>query len=156
MVWFETDQECVSFNKSMYLTLRDFLFSSTGSLSEIIEEHRKKMVTSDELKVRLVVRRKHVFEDALHKIKGLDVNRCLKITFINKPAVDAGGPLSFFICCWCQYHRITFCSMDHLMLVLLPTMLWNCRVEYIITWVFFSRCLSSVEVQLQPLFSCCS
>ena len=44
-----------------------------------------------------VVRRKHVFDDALHRVKSdLDVNKRIKITFVDEPAVDAGGPKGIF------------------------------------------------------------
>ena len=55
------------------------------------------MLPPAEDRVRLVVRRKHVFDDALHRVKSnLDVNKRLKITFVDEPAVDAGGPLREF------------------------------------------------------------
>ena len=46
---------------------------------------------------RLVVRRKHIFEDALTQFKnGVDANKYLKVTFLGEPAVDDGGPLREF------------------------------------------------------------
>ena len=42
---------------------------------------------------RIVIRRKHVFEDALHRYKsGLDFKKYLKVTFVGEPAADEGGP----------------------------------------------------------------
>ena len=44
-----------------------------------------------------MIRRKHVWEDALHRFKsGLDLNKYLKVTFLGEPAVDEGGPLREF------------------------------------------------------------
>lgn len=44
-----------------------------------------------------MIRRKHVFVDALHAVKnGLDVTKHLRVTFVGEPAVDAGGPLREF------------------------------------------------------------
>ena len=44
------------------------------------------------------VRRKHVWEDALHHFKsGLPTTKHLRITFLGEPAVDAGGPLREFL-----------------------------------------------------------
>ena len=44
------------------------------------------------------VRRKHVWEDALHHFKsGLPTTKHLCITFPGEPAVDAGGPLREFL-----------------------------------------------------------
>ena len=46
---------------------------------------------------RLIVRRKHVFEDALHRYKsGLELTKYLKVTFVGEPAADEGGPLREF------------------------------------------------------------
>jgi len=48
---------------------------------------------------RFVIRRKHVFEDALHRFSaGLDFSLNFKITFVGEPAADKGGPLREFLC----------------------------------------------------------
>ena len=45
------------------------------------------MLPPAEDRVRLVVRRKHVFDDALHQVKSnLEVNKRLKTTFFDEPA----------------------------------------------------------------------
>lgn len=82
-------------------------FSGIDCISELIEDHRRKVLPKDDSKIRLVVRRKHVFKNALHKVKnGVDVNKCLKITFVDEPAVDAGGPLR-------EFFHLLFVSISH-------------------------------------------
>ena len=75
------------------------LCRSQASPTELIEIHRQRVwPRSDDARVRLVVRGKHVFEDALHKVRSsdLDLTKHLRITFVGEPAVDAGGPLREF------------------------------------------------------------
>lgn len=44
--------------------------------------------------VRIVIRRKYVFEDTLHQFRcGLSLSKHLRITFIGEPAIDDGGPM---------------------------------------------------------------
>ena len=73
-------------------------YRSSASISEIIEDHRVKVLPlSDESRTRLLIRRKHVFQDALQKARhGLDLSKHIQITFVGEPAVDAGGPLREF------------------------------------------------------------
>ena len=57
----------------------------------------KVLPLSDELQTRLLIRRKHVFQDALQKARhGLDLSKHIRITFVGEPAVDTGGPLREF------------------------------------------------------------
>ena len=57
------------------------------------------MLSSDRDQIyRIKVRRKHVWEDALHHFKcGLPATLHLRVTFLGEPAVDAGGPLREFL-----------------------------------------------------------
>lgn len=53
---------------------------------------------------RIVVRRKHIWEDALHHFKqGVNENKYLKVTFGGEPGVDDGGLLHEF------FHLLLFC-----------------------------------------------
>ena len=46
---------------------------------------------------RIKVRRRHIWGDALNNFKlGIPVSKHLRVTFLGKPAVDAGGPRGFF------------------------------------------------------------
>ena len=45
----------------------------------------------------MVVRRKHLWEDALSRFKsGLNERKYIKVTFVGEEAVDQGGPLREF------------------------------------------------------------
>ena len=57
--------------------------------------HRNSILSSNlEDRVRLIVRRKHVFEDTLHKLRnGIDISKHLRVTFIGERAIDDGGPM---------------------------------------------------------------
>ena len=47
---------------------------------------------------RIVVRRRHLWEDALHRFRsGVDYHKHIHVTFVGEPAVDAGGPLREFL-----------------------------------------------------------
>ena len=40
---------------------------------------------------RLIVRRKHIFEDALHRYRsGIDLKKYIKVTYVGEPAADEG------------------------------------------------------------------
>ncbi len=62
-------------------------------------DFRHKMLPlNEDNKTRLVIRRKHLFDDAFHKFRsGIDLNRYLSITFSTESAVDTGGPLREFL-----------------------------------------------------------
>ncbi len=48
---------------------------------------------------RLKVRRKHIWEDALHQfMHKILPTHYIRVTFLGEPAVDAGGPLREFFC----------------------------------------------------------
>ena len=47
---------------------------------------------------RIVVRRNHLWEDALKRFKvGLDFQKYVRVLFVGEPAVDEGGPLREFL-----------------------------------------------------------
>ena len=50
------------------------------------------------LYTRVVVRRKHVFADAMHYFKNsVNYSKYIRVSFIGEPAVDDGGPLREFL-----------------------------------------------------------
>ena len=54
---------------------------------------------------RITVRRKHIFEDTLHKLHyDFDATKHLRVTFIGEPAIDDGGPT-------CEYLRLLLGSV---------------------------------------------
>ena len=45
-------------------------------------------------RVRVIVRRSNILNDSLHHFRnGLELSKYIRITFVNEPAVDEGGPL---------------------------------------------------------------
>lgn len=80
-------------------TLQCFIyFYSDETLQELLRKHRIKYlpVSKDEYQ-RVVLRRKHLWEDALSCFKsGIDQKKHIKVTFVGEPAVDQGGPLREF------------------------------------------------------------
>ena len=62
------------------------------SLEELLRAHRAGIIPVDPReRSRLTVRRKHLLQDALHKLRGgLSLKRHLCVTFIGEPAVDEG------------------------------------------------------------------
>ena len=64
------------------------------SLDTLLIFHQSSVLSSNpEDWIRITVRRKHIFEDTLHKLwSGIDISKHLRITFIGEPAVD-GGPM---------------------------------------------------------------
>ncbi len=47
---------------------------------------------------RIVVRRRHVWQDALNRFKcGIDFSKYIRVSFVGEPAVDEGGPLREFL-----------------------------------------------------------
>ena len=67
-------------------------------MSTLLRSHRNQQLPVCTEYRRVVVRRRHVFEDALHCFKfGLDVTKHLRVTFVGEPAVDEGDPLRKFL-----------------------------------------------------------
>ena len=82
----------------VYIILLFYLHSDGETLQELLCKHRIKYlpVTRDESQ-RMVVRRKHLWKDALNRfMSGLDEKKHIKVTFVGEPAVDQGGPLREF------------------------------------------------------------
>ena len=63
------------------------------SIETILSRHRTKMLPLDaSLTQRIVVRRKHIWKDALHRFRsGVDYHKHLRILFMGESAVDDGG-----------------------------------------------------------------
>lgn len=56
-------------------------------------------------KVRIVIRRSKILHDTLYLLRnGLDVLKHIRVTFVNEPAVDQGGPLR-------EYFRLLLTSV---------------------------------------------
>ena len=69
------------------------------SIEVILSNHRTKVLPADtSLTQRIVVRRKHIFEDTLHRFhSGIDFHKHLRIVFVGESAVDDGGPMREFL-----------------------------------------------------------
>ena len=66
-------------------------------MSKAIKDQRIKYLPVDkEQYTRVVVHRKHLWDDAMSYIKSLDECKHIRVTFIGEPAVDEGGPLREF------------------------------------------------------------
>ena len=70
----------------------------TVSLPDLLQEVLVKNLPHDHSdNQRVVIRRKHVWEDAIHQFrKGIDPTKYFKITFVGKAGIDDGGPLREF------------------------------------------------------------
>lgn len=82
----------------MFLSLFVCVCSDNETLQDVLRAHRIKYlpVSRDEYQ-RMVVRRNHVWDDALCRFKaGISVKKYIKVTFVGEPAVDQGGPLREF------------------------------------------------------------
>ena len=67
-------------------------------MSKAIKDQRIKYLPVDkEQYTRIVVCRKHLWDDAMSHIKSLDECKHIRVTFIGEPAVDEGGPLREFL-----------------------------------------------------------
>lgn len=69
--------------------------TDTVKVKHILLQHRDKvMCGGSEDMQRIVVRRSHLFSDALRTFSRLsfDPTKYLKVTFVGEPAVDEGGP----------------------------------------------------------------
>ena len=89
-----------------------FLYSTDETLQELLRKHSMKclLISKDESQ-RIVIRRRHLWEDALNRFKsGLNEKKYIKITFVGEPAVDQGGPLREFfhllLCCISQNNNL--------------------------------------------------
>ena len=77
-----------------------FLLLSDGiPVETILHRQKVKMLPVDRSEYqRIVVRRKHLWEDALRRFRsGINFQKYIRITFVGEPAVDDGGPLWEFL-----------------------------------------------------------
>ena len=65
----------------------------------ILHRQKVKMLPVDRSEYqRIVVRRKHLWEDALRRFRlGINFQKYIRITFVGEAAVDDGGPLREFL-----------------------------------------------------------
>ena len=68
------------------------------SLKVILQNHKDRILSPDtDDIIRIKVRRRHVFEDAIQHFKRpISEHKHIRVTFLGEPAVDAGGPLREF------------------------------------------------------------
>ena len=68
-------------------------------MEAILKRQRVKVLPLDKTEYqRIIVRRKHLWEDALSRFQsGINFHKHIRITFIGEPAVDEGGPLREFL-----------------------------------------------------------
>ena len=68
-------------------------------------------------RARVIVQRSNILQDSLHLLKnGLDVTKHLRVTFVNEPTVDEGGPLREFfrlLLSAMANNNSLFCGLDY-------------------------------------------
>lgn len=76
------------------LCILSTIFSDNLSISSLIRSHRvRKLPVETDNYQRIIVRRKKLFEDALHHFQHyFDETKYVRITYQNDPAIDNGGP----------------------------------------------------------------
>ena len=62
------------------------MFSSADAVSKAIMDQRIKYLPVDKDRYTRIVRRKHLWEDAMSHTKYLDERKYLRVTFIGEPA----------------------------------------------------------------------
>lgn len=71
------------------------------TVAELLQIHKVQVLgkyIDDFHPTRLTVRRKHILEDTLHRLrKGADLSKPLRIVFIGESAVDDRGPLREYL-----------------------------------------------------------
>ena len=77
------------------IIIESYMDRSGETTSTLIKQHRQMVLPHDSLdRVRIIVRRSRILQDTLHLLKnGLDTTKHIRVTFVNEPAVDQGGPL---------------------------------------------------------------
>ena len=75
------------------------LYSDGISIETLLLRQRAKVLPVDRsVFQRIVVRRKHVWEDSLRRfVAGIHFLKHLRVRFVGEPAVDDGGPLREFL-----------------------------------------------------------
>ena len=77
----------------MHCLCTKFFYNSGIILEAMLITHRASVLLEE--RFRIVVRRKFIFEDTLHKLRSdLDLSKCLRVTF---PAIDDGGPMREYL-----------------------------------------------------------
>lgn len=68
-------------------------------MESLLNSQKVKMLPVDKSEYqRIVVRRKHIWEDTLHRFKsGINFRKYIRVTFVGEPAVDDGGPFREFL-----------------------------------------------------------
>lgn len=73
---------------------------STDPIDELLLTPRNLTlpINTEENRLHITIRRKHVWEDTLYKFKcGLNICQQLRVTFIGEPAIDDGGPMQEYL-----------------------------------------------------------
>ena len=74
------------------------IFHRDAPVSILLQEHRACALRSQDDVQRIIIHRKHVWEDTIRKLKsGLNVNKPIKVSFVGESAVDEGGPLREYL-----------------------------------------------------------
>lgn len=77
----------------------DVIICSDHSVKELLRLQKLKVLPVDKNEYqRIVIRRKHLWEDALRYFRGgINFKKYIRVTFISEPAVDEGGPMRDFL-----------------------------------------------------------
>lgn len=88
-------QMSVSRDICMMLSLNPFLVFSDGmSAEQLLHMQRTQMLPADRSQFqRVIVHRRHLFQDALWLPIGNELSRHIHVTFVGEPAMDERGPL---------------------------------------------------------------
>ena len=87
-------------HKCLYNIIATFLFlRDEVSVDAILHAEKIKRLPVDTSQYqRIVIRRRHLWEDALERFQlGINFHKYIHVTFIQDPAVDEGGPLREFL-----------------------------------------------------------
>ena len=69
----------------------------SDTIYKIIKDNRVKHLPVDRDEYsQIVVRRRHLWGDAMNHMKNLNEKKYIRVTFVGEPAVDEGGPLREF------------------------------------------------------------
>ena len=85
---------------SLTSSINYFLYSSDGmSVATMLQRQKTKFLPVDTSDYqRVVVRRRHIWTDALRQFKsGINFQKYIRIRFVGDPAVDEGGPMREFL-----------------------------------------------------------
>ena len=82
-------------------------FADNDNVLKAIKDQCIKYLPVDKEEYTRMVRRKHLWDDAMCHIKNLDERKHITVTFVGEPAVDEGGPLRDF------FHLLIFNGDDY-------------------------------------------